>query len=145
MNLVDANVLLYAINEDAVHHHDARRWLDESLSGAATVALSWVVLLAFVRLSTKAAIFPRPLSADQALDRVDAWLAQPTAVVVEPAADHLRIIRRLLGPLGTSGNLATDAHLAALAIEHRCTVVTYDADFTRFDGVRSATPSELLR
>ena len=65
-------------------------------------------------------------------------------MVVEPAADHLRIIRRLLGPLGTSGNLATDAHLAALAIEHRCTVVTYDADFTRFDGVRSATPAELL-
>jgi hypothetical protein len=144
VNLVDANVLLYAVNEDAPHHHDARRWLDGSLSGRSTVAFAWVALLAFMRLSTKHGLFPRPLSIDAALDRVAAWLSAPPALVVEPGTDHVRALRRLLVPLGVGGNVTTDAHLAALAEEHRCTIVTYDADFRRFQGVRSATPAELL-
>lgn len=144
MNLVDANVLLYAVNEDAPHHRDSRRWLDGALSGTSTVAFSWVAVLAFVRLSTKVGLFPDPLSVDGALDRVDAWLGAPSAVVVEPAIDHARILRRLLGPLGAGANLTTDAHLAALAVAHRGRIVTYDADFGRFEGVASASPSDLL-
>lgn len=144
MKLVDANVLLYAVNDDAPHHEDSRTWLDGALSGGATVAFSWIALLAFVRLTTRVGLFPRPLSVDEAMDRVDAWLVAPTAAVVEPTRDHPRVLRRLLAPLGgTGGNVTNDAHLAALALEHRCEIVTYDADFTRFDGVASATPRAL--
>lgn len=135
MKLVDANVLLYAVNRDAVHHETARRWLDGSLSGDATVAFAWVALLAFVRLSTKVELFPAPLSIDGALDRVDAWISAGPAVIVEPTPDHPGILRRLLGQVGAGANLVNDAHLAALAIEHRCAVVSYDNDFSRFDGV----------
>jgi predicted nucleic acid-binding protein len=77
---------------------------------------------------------PSPLSVDEAMDRVDARLSAPPAVVVEPTADHGRIVRGLLHGIGVGGNLVNDAHLAALAIEHRCTIVSFDHDFDRFDG-----------
>jgi toxin-antitoxin system PIN domain toxin len=144
VNLVDANVLLYAVNEDAPRHETARRWLDDALSGGSPVAFSWLVVLAFARLSTKVGLFPAPLSVSGAMDRVDAWLSASPSVVVEPTTDHARVLRRLLAPLGTGGNIVSDAHLAALAVEHRCTVVTYDSGFMRFDGVRSTTPDRLL-
>ncbi len=141
MKLVDANVLLYAVNRDAPQHASARDLLDEALSGGARVAFCWVVLLAFLRLSTNERIFDEPLSVSEAITVAEDWLAQPTAVVVEPTARHLDVVQQLLAPLNTGGNLANDAHLAALAVEHRCTVVSYDTDFLSFDGVKLETPT----
>jgi len=143
VNLVDANVLLYAVNVDARHHDRSRRWLDEALSGRETVAFCWVALLAFVRLSTKAGLFPSPLSVHQAMDRVDAWLDASPAVLVEPTIEHSTVLRRLLATVGVGGNLVNDAHVAALAIEHRCEVISFDNDFGRFPGVRWRPPSRL--
>lgn len=141
MKLVDANVLLYAVNESADHHREARAWLDGALSGEATVGFAWIALLAFLRLSTKVDLFPSPLSVDQAMARVDAWLDAPPAVVLEPTVSHPQVLRALLADLGTGGNLVSDAHLAALAVEHRCVVVSYDHDFARFPGVTWERPS----
>lgn len=141
MKLVDANVLLYAVNHDAEKHASARGWLDGALSGGTTVAFSWIALLAFLRLSTKIGLFPRPLSVDEAEQTVAAWLAAPPAVVVEPGIHHLRIMTDLLRQTGVGGNLVNDAHLAALAIQHRGTVVSFDHDFGRFAGVRWETPT----
>ncbi|MGH4013535.1 MAG: type II toxin-antitoxin system VapC family toxin [Pseudonocardiaceae bacterium] len=143
MKVVDANVLLYAVNESAEHHDEAVTWLDTALNGRSTVGFSWISLLAFLRLSTKIGLFPSPLTVDQALERVRAWLAQPTSVLLEPTAQHLEVLSGLLTPLGTGGNLANDAHLAALAIEHRGEIVTYDGDFGRFPGVTWSTPDAL--
>lgn len=140
MNLVDANVLLYAVNSDTTHHDRARRWLDGALSGDDTVAFSWIVLLAFVRVSTKIGLFPAPLTVEKAMNRVDAWLAAGPAIVVVPTVDHVSILRRLLDQVGTGGNLVNDAHLAALAIEHRCGIVSFDNVFARFDGVSWRPP-----
>lgn len=140
MNLVDANVLLYAVNESEPRHGEANRWLDDALNGPDTVAFAWVALLAFVRLSTRVGLFPEPLPVEGAIATVKSWLARPNAVIVEPTARHVDVLTGLLVALGTGGNLVTDAHLAALSIEHRCTVITYDADFGRFAGVRWAPP-----
>jgi toxin-antitoxin system PIN domain toxin len=128
------------VNSDADHHERSRRWLDASLSGADTVGFAWIALLAFVRLSTREGLFPRPLPMDAAMDRVDAWLAAPSAVVLEPTLDHGRVLRSLLAPLTTAGNLVNDAHLAALAVEHKCEIVSFDNDFSRFTGVRWQQP-----
>ena len=140
MKLVDANVLLYAVNRDSPQHASARDWLDEALNGGARVAFCWVVLLAFLRLSTNGRIFDEPLTVSEAIAQAEDWLAQPSAVVVEPTARHLGIAQQLLAPLETGGNLVNDAHLAALAIEHRCAVVSYDTDFLCFQGVKLETP-----
>lgn len=140
MKIVDANVLLYAVNESAPHHDSARTWLDRALDGAETLAFSWVVLLAFVRLSTKSGPFPSPLAVDDALDQVRDWLASPSATVLEPGRKHLDGLSTLLGDLGTGGNLTDDAHLAALALEHRAEVIMFDNDLGRFTGVVWSPP-----
>ena len=140
MNVVDANVLLYAVNLDADRHGESRHWLDSALSGAAIVGFSWVAMLAFVRLSTKVGLFPHPLTVDEAMARLHAWTAQPTAEIIEPTPRHLELVESLLVPLGTGGNVVNDAHLAALSIEHRGAIVSYDSDFGRFQGVRWRRP-----
>ena len=141
MNLVDANVLIYAVNESDPKHEVSRTWLDGALNGSEAVAFSWTVLLAFVRLTTKVGLLPDPLPPAAALSTVEAWLAQPPSVVVEPTSRHLQLLGGLLLEHGTGGNLTTDAHLAALAVEHGATVVTHDADFGRFSGVAWHRPT----
>ena len=142
MKLLDANLLLYALNEDAPNHLRAKTWLEEVLSGTEVVAFAWTVLLAFLRLSTRTAAFPRPLSVNEAVSIVDLWLAQPCAQVVHPTDRHLQVLKRLMAPLGTGGNLTTDAHLAALAIEHGAELCSCDNDFRRFPGLRWVNPLE---
>ncbi len=143
MKLVDANVLLYSVAADAPQHADAKRWLDTSLSETEAIGFSWGVMLAFLRVSTRAAAFADPFTVEEAVARIDAWLSQPPAVVVQPTRRHLGLVSGLLQSVGTAGNLVTDADLAALALEHGATVVSFDSDFGRFQGVRWATPSNL--
>lgn len=140
MKLVDANVLLYAVNEDAPQHAKSRAWLERALSGPEPVAFDWTVLLAFLRLSTRSAVFPRPLSVAQAIEVMQSWLAQPCAEIVDAAEPHLDVLARLLGPLGTAGNLTADAHLAAVALEYGAELCSCDADFSRFPGLRWTNP-----
>ena len=140
MNVVDANVLLYAVNRDARHHQAAKKWLDAALSGQATVGFSWIVLLAFLRLTTKVGLFPSPLEVPQALAIVDDWLAQPAAIVLEPTARHSHLLGELLRATGVGGNLTNHAHLAALALEHRGQIISFDNDFDRFPTVTWVQP-----
>ena len=139
MKIVDANVLLYAVNADSAHHDRARRWLLKSLTGNEAIGFPWVSLLAFVRVSTNPRIFASPLSISAAFDLVDSWLGQPPSTVPAPTARHAALLRGLLEQTGAAGNLATDAHLAALAIEHSADVVTFDRDIARF-AVRVHVP-----
>ena len=140
MKLVDANLLLYATDERAPRHPSARAWLETLLSGDEPVAFAWAVLLAFLRLSTNPRVFADPLPPERAFDVIQAWLAQPCATVVHPGDRHAALVRQLLGSLGTAGNLVTDAHLAALAIEHGAELNSCDTDFGRFSGLRWIDP-----
>jgi toxin-antitoxin system PIN domain toxin len=140
VKLPDVNLLLYAFDATAPRHDRARRWLEEQLSGTETVAFTWVVLLAFVRVSTNPRVFEKPFPASDAFDIVDGWLAQPCTTIVDPTDRHLALLQDLLEPFGTAGNLTTDAHLAALAIEHGAELCSSDADFARFPGLRWTDP-----
>jgi predicted nucleic acid-binding protein len=60
--------------------------------------------------------------------------------MVHPTERHAVLLRELLAPLGTGGNLTSDAHLAALAIEHGATLCSCDVDFSRFPGLRWVDP-----
>ena len=140
MVIVDANVLLYAVDLASAHHERARSWLDDSLAGSEAVGLAWIALLAFIRIGTNPSILPTPMTADEAIGQAETWLAAPAAVVAQPTARHASVLRGLLRDTGTAGNLTTDAHLAALALEHGADVVSYDRDFARFPGVRHRLP-----
>jgi hypothetical protein len=136
VKLPDVNVLLYAANEASPDHEEARRWLESAFNEAEGVGLAWVALLGFIRLSTRRGIFPNPLSVEDAVSVVQTWLSHERASVLHPSDRHLSILGRLLVGAQTAGNLTTDAHLAALAIEHGATLGSFDADFERFSGLR---------
>jgi toxin-antitoxin system PIN domain toxin len=140
VKLPDLNLLVYAADETAVHHERALEWFESTLSGTETVAFAWLTLIGFVRLSTSPRSFSRTWPVDQALDVVDGWLAQPTATVIHPTGRHSAVLRDLLAPVGTAGNLTSDAHLAALAIEHGAELHSHDGDFSRFAGLRWVDP-----
>lgn len=140
MKLVDTNVLLYAVDESSPHHGVAKPWLEQQLSGSETFAFSWAVLLAFVRLATNPRVFTAPVTAEEALDLVDSWLEQSNTTVIQPTDRHSRLLRELLLSLGTAANLTSDAHLAALSIEHGAELCSGDSDFARFPRVRWLNP-----
>jgi uncharacterized protein len=138
--LPDVNLLVYAYNRDAPHHGAARAWWEGLLNGETTVALAWAVSCGFVRLMTHRAVLARPLDPVLAVRHVRSWLERPNVELLDPGPRHLEILERLLGELGVGGNLTTDAHLAALAIEHQCELHSNDTDFARFAGLRWRDP-----
>ena len=142
MILIDANLLIYAVNLDSHHHRRAREWLEETLSGATSVGLPWICLLAFLRITTRPGILVHPLTSDKATGFVESWLDQPFVDPVVPGNGHWPILRNLLRLTGTSGNLTSDAHVAAPAIEHGAGVCSADHDFKRFPGVDHVNPLE---
>ena len=140
MKLPDVNLLVYAADETAARHERALEWVQTTLSGTETVGFAWLVLIGFVRITTSPKIVAAPWSAAQAVDVVDRWLAQPAATIVHPTDRHAAVLRDLLAPLGTGGNVTSDAHLAALAIEHGATLCSHDNDFSRFAGLSWLDP-----
>jgi hypothetical protein len=140
VKLPDLNLLIYAVDSNSPQHRAALRWWNRLLSGTETVALAWTVLLGFLRLTTSPSVMRRPLSTDEALGYLDRWIAHPLTVIVDPTPNHAAILRDLLEELGTAGNLVTDAHLAALALEHGAELQTADSDFGRFRRLRWVDP-----
>ena len=143
MILPDANILLYAVNEASDQHGLALKALEEGFDGPRGVGFAWVAVLAFIRLSTRSGIFPMPLSVEDALGVSQEWMGHPKAQVLHPTDRHGEMLGRLLVAAGTAGNLTTDAHLAALAMEHDATILSFDRDFARFDGVPWITPARV--
>ena len=135
MKLVDLNLLIYAADEESSRHEPAREWFEATMSGVETVAFAWSALVGFLRLTTRSRSTRRAWSVEQALDVLDGWLAHPVTAVLHPTDRHAAVLRDLLGPLGSGGNLTSDAHLAALAIEHGATLCSHDTDFSRFRGL----------
>ncbi len=140
MILVDANILLYA--EDSLNplNQQARTWWDGRLSRSKPVCLCWTVLSAFIRIGTNPRVFDKPLSLEQAIARVQSWLDQPCTKVVRPTERHWTIFQQLLTEGQAVANLVTDAHMAALAIEHGCELMSTDSDFARFPKLKWSNP-----
>ena len=140
MTLIDANVLIYAYHPRSPHHERCRLWLEAALGGNQPVAICWIVVLAFLRISTNARAFELPLTMAQAAAIVGQWLARPSVVVLEPGPRHWAVLQSLLVEAQITSPLVTDAALAALALEHGAAVCTTDRDFKRFEGLRLVDP-----
>lgn len=140
MILVDANLLLYAVISDYPQHEAAHDWLDARLNGHARVALPWPSLLAFLRISTNPRLFAQPFRMVDAWRRVEAWLQLDNVWTPAATARHREVLGTLLTGAGGSPKLVSDAHLAALAIEHGLVLCSTDGDFARFGEVRWENP-----
>jgi toxin-antitoxin system PIN domain toxin len=138
--LIDTNLWLYATLEDIPQHTRAKAWLEATFNGDESIGLPWSVVCAVLRISTHSRLMLQPLRPQQAMDLVEGWLQHPLVEVIEPGPSHWSVLRLLLEEAGTAGNLTSDAHLAALAIEHNGTLYSADSDFRRFTGLRFRNP-----
>jgi toxin-antitoxin system PIN domain toxin len=140
MIVPDLNLLVYAYNADLPQHAAARTWWEGLCNGREPVGLPWAVACGFIRLMTHPRVVARPLDPTSACACVQSWLTCPTVLVLDPGPRHLALLADLLAALGHAGPLTTDAHLAALAIEHDACLHSNDADFARFAGLRWRNP-----
>ena len=141
MLLPDVNILVYAHVEDSVSDHaEYAAWITRLAKGPEPFALSVLVLSGFVRVATNPRIFDSPSTPDQAFTFVSSLVERPTARIVGPGPDHLEIFERLCRESGATGKLVADAQHAAVAMEHGCTMVSNDSDFSRFPGLRWQHP-----
>ena len=140
MILIDANILIYASLNKFSQHEPAREWLDTQLNGVTRVGLPWVTLVAFLRIATNPRSFRRPVPMRAACEQVSQWLAREPVWIPEPTERHGEALTELLALPGMYGNLVTDAHLAALAIEHGLTLCSTDGDFARFPKLQWVNP-----
>lgn len=138
--LVDANILLYAVDEDSRFHAAARDWLESALNGSRRVGLPWMSLTAFARMATHPRALRDPLTPVEAWQFVDEWLDAPATWVPAPGRGHREILGRLIRSLDLRSNLVTDASLAALCIEHGMQIVSADSDFARFTEIGWLNP-----
>lgn len=138
--LVDANILLLAVDADSPHHDRVASWLVAQLSGDRRVGLPWESLGAFLRISTHPRASNNPLAPAAAWGFVQDWLAVPNVWIPVPTDKHASVLGRLIDRYQLSGNLLPDAHLAALAIQHGLEIWSADTDFARFTEVRWRNP-----
>ncbi|MBA3277168.1 MAG: PIN domain-containing protein [Geodermatophilaceae bacterium] len=138
--LLDANILLYAVDTRSPFHARAADWLSEQLNGARRVGLPWQSLVAFLRISTHPRASEKPLEAASAARIVEDWLKADVVWIPMPGPHHASVLTGLIGTYQLRGNLISDAHLAALAIEHGLTMCSADTDFARFPEVTWINP-----
>jgi uncharacterized protein len=139
--LVDVNLLVDATMTSAARHEAARAWLQERFAGTARVGLPWASITGFVRVVGQPRVWERPMPVDSAIAVVRSWLSRPSAWVPEPGPRHLDVLDALLQSQ-PSVRVVTDAHLAAIAIEHGLELCSGDRDFARWSdlGLRSRDP-----
>jgi toxin-antitoxin system PIN domain toxin len=140
MILPDVNLLVYAYNADAGAHYQAKEWWESCLSDQRSVGLPWVVMLGYLRLMTNRRVLLDPFAPKEVVGQIRSWLERPQVEILQPGPRHLDLIESLMSDGQASGNLATDLHLAALAIEHNAELQSNDADFSRFPGLKWTNP-----
>jgi len=140
MIVVDANLLLYAYSAPSPKQEKARAWLEATISGEDIVGLPWQVISAFLRIASNPKLPQLRRPAEEVARIVDAWLQQPNVRTLAPGDDHWSIFRRLIVEGQASGDLVSDAQVAALTIEYGGVLYTTDRDFARFPGLRWVNP-----
>ena len=132
--------MVYAHNTAAGHHDTARDWWQTAARGPEVIGVPWVVVLAFVRLLSSPRVVPNPARASVLMAIMEEILLLPAVKPAVPGSRHASIMKRLFEESGGTGRLATDVHIAALALEFDATVATNDTDFSRFAGLKIVNP-----
>ena len=80
------------------------------------------------------------ISVADAWRQIHAWLEAPCAWIPVPTERHKTFLDSFMRIPAMNHKLVADAHLAALAMEHGLVMVSADADFARFEGLRVENP-----
>jgi len=138
--LVDANLLLFAVDAGSPFHAAAAGWLEDALNGPRRVGIPWPSLVAFMRISTHPRVFDDPLGPSEARDHVAQWVNCENVWNPAPTDHHADVLGSIVARYEIRGNLIGDAHLAALAIEHGIAICSADTDFARFAEITWINP-----
>jgi toxin-antitoxin system PIN domain toxin len=137
---VDTNVLLYASNGDDPLNGRARELVERLARGPDLLYLFWPTIMGFLRIATHPAIFPNPVSPEQATSGIAALLGRPTVRTEAEGAGFWDAYRETAGN-DTRGNHVPDSHLAALMRQHGVAVIyTRDRDFRRYEAIEARDP-----
>ena len=141
MIALDTNILVYGRREEAPHHERARELLIELAEGDSLWAVPWPCIYEFVRVVTHPRVFDPPTLLDAALEDLDSLMQSPSLTLLREGPRHAAFMQRLLKAGHATGNLAHDAHIAALCVEHGVSELwTADRDFARFPGISVRNP-----
>ncbi len=142
MVILDSNILIYATMPRFAQHKGVKKWLEDALStGSEVVGITWQVATAFLRIGTNRRVFEKPFDLAYAKGLLDDLFEHPLVSVVGPTADHWKVYSRILIEQNLAGDVVMDAHIAAMALEHRASIATTDKDFRRFsDYVKIIDP-----
>lgn len=140
MIVPDVNLLIYAYDTNSRYHTAAKKWWEAALAGNRRVGLTWSTMLGFIRIATNPRVYVNPLTAKEATRTVRYWLNQPSVDILLPGEGHAELVLGLIDNVGVAGNLTSDAHLAAIAIEFQAELASNDQDFARFPGLRWFNP-----
>ena len=140
MIVPDLNLLIYAHNTGAPLHESAKRWWEGLINGQERIGVPWAVLTGFVRLMTHPRVLTKPVAPGAAMDYVDEWFRFPHVSQLNPGSNHLTYFQQNLVEAGVGGNMVTDCHIAALAMEYQAELHSNDTDFSRFSGLRWRNP-----
>lgn len=141
MRVVDTNILVYAHREEFQRHETALGYLRDIACSPEPWVLLWPCLYEFVRVVTHPRLFEPPTPLEQAIEAVEGLLASPSVLLVGEGKRHSAWFSKALRRAGATGNLAFDAHIAALMKEHGISeIVTADRDFHRFPEITVVNP-----
>jgi toxin-antitoxin system PIN domain toxin len=141
MKIIDVNILVFAVDRLSPHHASVSSWWKAALNGDEEIGLPWIAVSGFLRIATNARLFPHPLTVEEAIERIEEWIARPNVRFVQETSNHWTDFRDFVQSSGAGGNRATDAHLAALAVSHGATLVSCDTGFARFRRLRWENPA----
>lgn len=141
MILLDVNVLLAAHRVEHPDFPSVRPWFDALLDKAEAFTVPDTVWVSFIRIATNRRVFSAPTPIDEAFAFLRALRSQPSHVRLVPGERHLGLFEELCRDADVMGDLAADAYLTALAVEHGCELVSLDRDFARFERLRWRLPS----
>lgn len=142
MILLDTNLLLYAYVESYDVHPTMREWLNARFNSGDPVAFPLASIYGFLRIVTHPRAFERPKSMKEAVHQMGLWLDHESSWIPAPTPRHFQVAQSLLRTPGVYGEIVSDVHLAALAIEHGLILCSVDRDFARFKGLRWENPLE---
>jgi toxin-antitoxin system PIN domain toxin len=138
---IDANLLLYASDDESPLHNRAVELLDEIALGPQIAYLFWPTVMAYLRIATHPAIFANPLSHADARANVEALLGLPHLHAVGEDDTFWQRFAEVADDVAPTGNLVPDAHIAALMLANGVrSIWTRDRDYRLFSGIRVDDP-----